>query len=1737
MLYLEGYRLENLLYKGYDSSIYSGLRLDDDKQVIFKIHTSDFPSESQISRFQNEFNLGRRCSCLNVIDYYTFLMYEKRALIIKENFGGSALSRIIAHKRLSMAEVFSIALGLARGIEVIHSKQIIHKDINPNNILYNEATGEVKIIDFGISSELTSELPDTVNPGKLEGTLAYISPEQTGRMNRSVDCRTDFYSLGVTLYQLVTRELPFDSDDPMALVHAHIAREPEAPAKKVRTIPGVFSDLIMKLMAKNAEDRYQSARGIVNDLQMCSQAYLKDGSVPDFSLAGYDLSETLKIPEKLYGREKYIKAMYDEFEKSLKGDTRMICFSGLPGIGKSFLIKEIQKPLIRERGYFISGKFDQYERKIPYSALKSAFGDLVRQILSETEENVLSWKKRINEAAGPNGKILTDFLPNLELITGPQPELPQLSPAQTRNRFVYCFQNFVKIFARLSHPLVLFLDDLQWIDYASIFLLREILLDPDLASFLFIGAYRSNEVKESHSLMSLCRDLKHLAPGPALVVEPLAEVHINHLVCDCLGTLPDATFPLASLVYRKTGGNPFFVKEFLQGLYGEKLLTCDFEEDGRHKKWMYDLEVIEQSGITDNIVEYMISRVQKLPEDKQKVLKLASCYGSSFSLEALSGVYGRSARETFEDLKEGVNRGLLLKQGKRYRFIHDRVQEAAYLLLDEKEKCSIHHTLGNLLLNQAEQEGNARLEENIFEITGHLNKASSLLTTSEEKIRLCRLNLKAAVRARNSTAFSAALALLEETEKLLPSSCWKDEYELSLAVFQGLLEMSYLTGDSGAGDYFMQQVLENARSVLDIAGAYEVQIVHVDKSSPREAVRIAKKALAMLGVTLPGNFMLPLVLLFQVHKAWIRMGRKKIPHFLHLKKVSDPLKKALLQLTTRTIPAFYHGAPRMVPLLVIKMLDVMRNYGLSAEGAYVCAVYAVIQISYFKRIEEGVKIGEVALGISRRFNVPALKSKFLYVYNVGVSYWKQPFTEVAPLWYEGFMAGSQTGDFEYAAYHLIHYVWERNFYSARKVSQMKKDLVEYYDTIKKLQNHNITLVYEMNYQMAICLGGKTEDPLSLNGDFFNEEQARERWRKENDNTHRTIYYIKKQFLAFLYNRFDEALDYSYKIKEGLPGILGMKEGCEYLYIFSLALLSLAPEWNPKEKKKNLKQIRQNLKTLKKWSDYAPFNFEHKYLLVKALYLALSAPFEKVIVLFDRVLTLAGQRNYLIDRAIAAEAAGRYCISKKLDGFASGYLNQAFTSYQLWGAVNKVIRLKKSYAPYLELVSLDHRIEKREDQTAVGSATSTVSGSEFLDINTIMKAAGTLAGEIEMDGLLSKMMIILMENAGAQKGSLLLPDPKGKFLINVQAESAHESSIRLDEVELDEGIHICPAIIRYVAKTGEPVVLDNARLEGVFRNDPYLICAEVLSVLCLPIKRQGQVRAILYLENNLAAGVFSPKRVETLKILAAQAAVSLENAKLIENLALQQRLKKEMEIAQSIQTTLCPGAPHHDQLAITASMRPADEVGGDYYDIQFDKKQNIWLAIGDVSGHGVTPGLIMMMVKAFFAAALNAIENIDPKEAIVFINSLLFEHMIESLDVKHFMTLTLLQYLGDGRFVFAGAHLDLIVYSKKEHKCRFIPSQGAFLGFLPDISGVTENNHFTLEKGDILLLCTDGLTEARNSDTRELLGEARLAKMVEDNALYGPEKIKEAIMEETLKWSGNIIKDDMTLIVIQRKQGI
>jgi PAS domain S-box-containing protein len=1511
--------VQTQIYGSANSLVYRGIRRSDNTAVILKVLKQDYPTTAELIRYKQEYEITRSLNLEGVIKAYSQQDYQRTLVIILEDFGGNSLQKLRESREIvcpmSLVEFLRLAIKITEILGKIHAANVIHKDINPSNIVLNPQTGIVKIIDFGIATRLTRTNPTFKNPHILEGTLAYMSPEQTGRMNRTLDYRTDFYSLGVTFYELLTGRLPFLTTDVLELVHCHIAKQ-QIPVHEVNLeIPPIVSAIIMKLMAKNAEERYQSAWGVKADLEDCLKQ-LETSDAPEeplrprdglrqrdrieaFPLGLHDISDKFQIPQKLYGRETEIEALLAAFvrvaspqEKQVAGGEteeageqskiEMMLVAGYSGIGKSSLVHEIYKPITEKCGYFISGKFDQFKRNIPYSAVVDAFQGLIKQLLSESEFQLQRWREKLLTALGANGQVIIDVIPEVESIIGKQPPLTEVGSTEAQNRFNLVFQKFIRVFCTHEHPLAIFLDDLQWVDSATLKLMDLVLTDRETDRLFLIGAYRDNEVTPTHPLAIALEKLKQSkAAIHQISLTPLAPESVSQLIAQTLQCNLSTARPLAELVWGKTGGNPFFVNEFLRTLNSEELVTFNVDR----RCWQWDIAQIESKGITDNVVELTIGKLRQLPKSTQNTLCLAACVGFEFDLNTLSIICKRSPTDIFAELTTAIETGLVLPTSEldenllvqHYKFLHDRVQQAAYTSIEESQKPVLHLEIGRNLLQMASSE---TLANQVFKIVDHLNLGAMLMTDRSKRDEIARLNLIAGQKARTATAYEAAVKYFNIGRSLLAFDSWQTNYDLSLTLYESAVEATYLCGDFIGMEQLACVVHNHAKTVFDEVKVYDVKIqASASQGNHKQAIKIGLMVLARLGVELseePSQ----LDVQTELEKTASQLGDREIADLINLRAMSQPEPLAAMYILSSITSLAFIAAPNLFPLISLSEVNLSIAYGnttLSAHG-YVC--YGIVLCGIVQEIEAGYKFGKLALSLVEQLNVKEVKVKISTTFAASVMHWKEHLKETLPIWLEGYQSAMETGSFEFVGYCGFH-IPEHSYFIGRELTGLEREIATYSQIVSQVRRESPLNWIAILWQSVLNLLGRSKNPSYLIGDVYNEERSLPHAIEVNDISELVFCYLNKLILNYLFGNYSQAIKNAMLAEQYLSGIPGrVAVGICHFYD-SLAHLARFAEASNVEQEIWLIRVNASQEKMRVWAHHAPMNYQHKYDLVEAEKARILEQFFEAEELYERAIQGARDNEYIQEEALAYELAAKHYLTRGREKIAQTYMKEAHYCYDRWGAKAKVADLE---AKYPHLVTKSPTGDRKTNTYIKNSITTTSGGSskEALDLAAVMKASQAISGEIVLDKLLTALMKILIENAGAQTGFLILESAE-EWKIEAACELDADTNENACSIKVLSSVFVenrlSAAIVNYVIHTKESVILNDATHEGNFTLDPYIREHKPKSILCAPLLHQGQLSGIVYLENNLTTGAFSDDRIKILQLLSGQAAIAITNAKL------------------------------------------------------------------------------------------------------------------------------------------------------------------------------------------------------------------------------------------------------------------
>jgi predicted ATPase/signal transduction histidine kinase/tRNA A-37 threonylcarbamoyl transferase component Bud32 len=1546
---LSSYTINEKIYESSRTIVYRGERIVDKKPVVIKVLRNEYPSFKELVLFRNQYNITNNLKSPGIITTYSLENYQNSYALVMEDFGGISLLEWRSQQNIEkhtaivklngeekannkqnnidfISEFLNIAIQVVTTLDELSRNQIIHKDIKPTNILINPLTKQVKVIDFSISTLLPKETQTLLSPNILEGTLAYISPEQTGRMNRGIDYRSDFYSLGVTFFELLTGELPFQCQDPMELIHCHIAKS-ASPIHSINpSIPPILSKIVSKLMAKNAEERYQSALGIKHDLEICLSEWKEKVAIKSFELASRDIADCFVIPEKLYGRETEIAAILAAFERiagnslsknsSLKSKFEIMLVAGFSGIGKTAVVNEVHKPIIRQNGYFIKGKFDQFQRDIPLSAFVQSFQNLIEQIISENNAQIENWRIKILDALGENAQVIIDVIPELEKIIGKQPAVPDLSGTANQNRFYLLFNKFVQAFTAKEHPLVIFLDDLQWADSTSLQFIKLLSTESNTNYLLIIGAYRDNEIFPAHPLTITLDEIREASVTVNTInLCPLDKSNINHLISDTLNCPLNISLQLTELVYQKTKGNPFFTTQFLKSLYEDNLIKFDLNLG----YWQCDISEIKSQSITDDVVEFMALQLQKMPKSTQQVLKLAASIGNNFDLNTLSIVYQKSESETSLDLWKALQEGLILPQSEiyklyqnhsiitdnhvltddyqqimtnkvkpnvRYKFLHDRVQQAAYSLIPLEEKQITHLVIGRLLL---EHYSESQIEERVFEIVNHLNTALELIQGEKEKNKLANLNYIAGCKARNSTAYKAGVDYFSKGISLLSKNAWKKDYILALKLHEDAAEIAYLSGDFSSMEYLAELVIKNAKLPVHKVKVYDAKIQAFGaQAKPKQAVDIALFFLKLLGVDLLENPNISDIDI-EMEKIINLFNNRDIRELINLPLMLEIEALAAMRILSSVITLAYQASPNIFLLITLKQIELSLKYGNTALSAFSYVVYGFILSGLYGKINFGYELGRLGINLLNKLPAKEVKAKVIDTYNANLRHWKEHVRETLKPLLESYNDGMETGDLEFAGL-SIHFYCYASYYGGKELASLKSEFLNYSQALQHIKQDRIFFYNEIYRQLILNLTEEIGNPCLLIGTAYDESKMLPLHIERNDGIAALNVFFCKQFLCYLFGDFLEAINNGNNANKYIHAGIGNIVFLQFHFYYALAQLAVYDAVDLEKQQQILTKVEEIQEKMHNWAHHAPMNSLHKFYLIEAERCKILGKTYEAMDLYDRSIALAKENQYIQEEALANELACKFYLQLHREKIAQVYIIEAYYCYAKWGAVTKLNDLEKHYPQLLTpILKKEEKILKSTGSTASWDTTSTLhsstsSSTSTIDFLSVMKASQAISEALHLDDFLAILMRVVLENAGASKCIFILKE-SNQLVLKANINSLNLQTQIFQSISIEESLDIPVSLVNHVFRNGKHIAIDNVTSSlnyqkfSYLQKDTYFVREKPQSILCMPIINQGKIAAILYLENNLTIDAFTSDRIKILNFLCSQAAISLENARL------------------------------------------------------------------------------------------------------------------------------------------------------------------------------------------------------------------------------------------------------------------
>jgi PAS domain S-box-containing protein len=1433
--------------------------------VLAVLPAAEHPTPATLDRLAREFGLKDELDGAWAVRPLELVQERGRIMLVLEDTRGEPLHRLLGVP-MEVRSFLRLATAVAAALAQVHRRGLVHKDIKPANILVNHTTGEVKLTGFGIASRLPRERQAPAPPESIAGTLAYMAPEQTGRMNRSIDTRSDLYALGVTLYQMLTGSLPFAAADPMEWVHCHIARKPVPPSEWLENVPAPISQIIMKLLAKTAEERYQTATGLESDLRRCLAAWEAHRRTDDFPLGENDTPDRFLIAEKLYGRAREFDILLAAFDRVVRsGVPELVLVSGYSGIGKSAVVHELHKALVLPRGLFASGKFDQYKRDIPYATLVQAFQSLVRPLLGKSDTELAIWRRAFLEALEPNARLMTDLIPELKLIIGDQPPVPELEPQQAQSRFQLVLRRFIGVFAQSEHPLALFLDDLQWLDAATLDLLDDLLTRSDLQHLMLIGAYRDNEVDATHPLTQKLRAIRSTgAKIDEITLAPLAPEHLEKLIADALHCDLQRVAPLAQLVHDKTAGNPFFVLQFLYTLAEEGLLRFDHDA----ACWSWDLGRIHDKGYTDNVVDLMVGKLTRLPVETQRTLQQLACLGNVAEITMLSIVLETSEKRVHAALWDAVRQDLIERLDDSYRFIHDRVQEAAYSLIPQASRAADHLRIGRLLSARTPPE---RQEEAIFEIVSQLNRGATLITAREEREQLAELNLIAGKRAKASTAYASALTYLIAGTTLLAEDCWERRHELICALELDRAECEFLTGEVMAAEQRLKVLSTRAASSVERATVVCLCVdLYTTLGQNARAITVSLDCLRHLGIDW-SPYPTEEEARREYDRIWLQLGSRPIEELVDLPMMNDPASLATLDVLTKVFTAAMYKEANLACLVICRAVNLSLERGNCDSSTFAYVMLGAIAGARFGDYRAGFRFGQLGYELVEQRGLRRFQARVYNQFGTHVLPWARHVKTGRGLLRRAFEVANKNGDLTFSAY-SCHALTANLLAVGDPLPEVQREAEHGLAFAKKTRFRVVIDLMAIQLGLIRTLRGLTPKFGSLNETQFDELRMERRLAENPDLAHTEFFYWTRKLQArFLAGDYTSAVNAALRAQSllwiALPGGIS----AEYHFYGALSRAASCDSTASDQHVSHLEALAAHHKQLESWAANCPDNFENRATLVGAEIARIDGRDFDAMRLYEQAIGSARANGFVHNEALANELAARFYAARGFEKIAHTYLRDARYGYLRWGADAKVQQLDQLY-PQLS-----------EKEPTPGPTSTIGAPVEHLDLATVIKVSQAVSGEIVLEKMLDMLMRTTIEQAGAERGLLILAraaEPR----IEAEAMTGGGAVIVHMRDETVNPVLLPASVLHYVLRTREGVILDDAATEPAFAADPYIRERQARSILCLPLITQAKLIGALYLENNLAPRVFALARLAVLKLLAAQAAIALENAHLYRDLA-------------------------------------------------------------------------------------------------------------------------------------------------------------------------------------------------------------------------------------------------------------
>ena len=1764
MITIPGFTIIEKVFENQNTVIYRAIADNTNHTVIIKTHRNSLPTNRQILAYRKEFEITSKLNVSGILRSYELKKIGNQYLIVFEDTKAISLKVFSSYNHITLSNLLEIFISIVNVINQIHKHNIIHKDINPSNILIHPKTQEIRIIDFGISSLYSKENIENTKVEILEGSLPYISPEQTGRMNRPLDYRSDFYSLGITFFELLAKKTPFQSEDSMDLIHSHIAKSPpnlfsEAiiyyPDKE--QVIRKLSELILKLLAKDPENRYQSASGVAYDLEKILDHLKADSkTLLLLEIGKNDFSGKLQIPSKLYGREKEKKILLDTFHRAAKNFSELIFIHGYTGTGKTTLVNELRKDVLKANGYFISGKYEELNRNIPYTGFLMAARDFIRQILLGKAEEIEIWKDKILNNLGQNAKLIINEIPEVEIITGKMEDIEELDDQESNNRFHLALKNFIQLFQDPSHPILIFLDNLQWADSSSLKLLEYFTLQMQTKHILLVCSYQNTEANLYYTVKIFIQEVKEkYSQVQDIKINNLKIEDINNLVSDTINYPQEKCLELSDLIYQKTSGNPFFVNEFLKLIYLEQYLQ-PVEKPGKGFEWRWNKEQIRNLNISDNLADIVTSNLKLLHPNTEVLIQIASCLGNSFTSEILSLLTGENKFEIEESLISAVTSGLIIVSGDTYRFLHEKLQFAAYSLLNEKKKYQLHAKIASSLLNKPID---FDIRDDIFTITNHLNLGKDFLPNDLPKLKASELNMEAGKKAKSSAAYEVALNYFINGIHFIEAYSEENNFNkhkyLKVNFYLEAAECGYLLNKQDVMEEYLSKTLNETDDLIIKARVSEIKNKYlITSGNPSLAIQNTIELLRELGINFPTNPNIVHVLISLI-KVQNILRKKTFQELSSYKTATDTKFIVAMKLISIIGSAAYFASPNLLPLLILENVYLSLKCGYSPFTPFSFSAYGIILCGTLGKVDKGYDFAKLALNIYEEVGGIKSKTKILHMVNSFIIHWKDHIRlTIDPLW-ECYQSGTKTGDLEFSFYGMIQYAFH-SFFAGKELFPLEKEVAL---AAKSFENYNhINSRYQIKIFHLVLLGliENKENPLLIleKGKKHLNEKDIDKTSVEANSFYYNFYNL---FLHYYFGGYLEGLKYAELALLSSSSMLSLAIYPVLLFLHSLCLLENWSHVNFFIRKKYLKKVKANQRKMKKWAKHSPMNFLHKFYLVEAEINRVSNNQLAAIDYYELAIQFAKQYEFTQEVALTNELAGKFFRSLNKNNIAKSYLNSAVYYYHIWGALAKVKQLEETYPAIVDNIYKEDSVNKN---LKTASIITQRSDTESFNLASMVKVSEAISKEIQLEKLLSSLVKILIENAGAERGVLIL-EKDNKLFIEAEASFNKNETSVLQSIPLDEA-NLPLTVINYAIRFSEYIVLNDAIKSERFSKDPYVFKNKSKSILCFPIFHKQNLFGIFYLENNLSSYAFKKNSVELLVMISSQSAISIENARLYASLesrvnertkelddSLKQQfklnenlrkitdelnqslmnIKRDLVLAKKIQDSILPkNLSDITHLNISTFYSPMDEVGGDFFDITQLHEGQIRIFLSDATGHGIQGALITMAIKSEYESLKMNIP--DPKDLLEFLNN---EFLRKFHSINAFFSCILLDiYTNEGKIIYsaAGHPPQILIHDKMIQK---LTSTGKIIGINEDVH--YKQNKFPFKKNDKLFLYSDGIFEEFNY-VRDEFGEERLWELLQNYNTNPVSETLNIVVQQVDDFLGNLPQeDDMTFLGIEYRE--